>query len=445
MKGDVRIKPVKGLNGEIKVPGDKSVSHRAVIFGSMASGESKVTNFLFSDDTKCTIEIMEALGAVIKISNDENGDGSLLITGVGRDGFREPVKILDCKNSGTTMRLMMGVLAKEDFFSILVGDASLSKRPMGRVTGPLIKMGANIMGRGGTDGVDASFAPIAIRGGNLTGIRYDMPVSSAQIKSALLLAGMGAVGKTQIADPGMSRDHTERMMRYFGIPISNEDGYITVEHCDLFDGRDIDVVGDISSATFFIVGALITEKSDLLITSVGLNPGRSGAIDALLKMGADIEILNEREVSGEPAGDIRVKSSNLKGIKITGDLIPPMIDEVPALAVAAAYADGETVITGAGELRVKESDRIMTTAENLRSMGALVTELEDGLVIVGGNPTGGAKKPEGGKAKSFGDHRAAMAAAVFGLSSRSGVTVSDADCVGVSFPGFFDMLNKVSV
>ncbi len=457
MKGDAHIKPVKGLIGEIKVPGDKSVSHRAVIFASMASGESKVTNFLFSDDTKCTIEIMEALGADINISTD---DGSLLITGVGRKGFGEPENVLDCKNSGTTMRLMMGVLAAQDFFSLLIGDTSLSKRPMGRVTGPLIKMGANIMGRGGRDGVDASFAPIAIRGGNLTGIRYDMPVSSAQIKSALLLAGMGAVGKTQISDPGMSRDHTERMMQYFGIPIGDEDGYITVEHCDSFDGRDIDVIGDISSATFFIVGALITEKSDLMITNVGLNPGRRGAIDALLTMGADIEILNEREVSGEPSGDIRVKSTNLKGIEITGYLIPGMIDEVPALAVAAAYADGETVITGAGELRVKESDRIMTTAENMRSMGALVEELEDGLVIVGGNIlggksaggniaggniAGGKRKLEGGEAKSFGDHRAAMAAAVFGLSSKSGVTVSDADCVGVSFPGFFDMLNKVSV
>jgi 3-phosphoshikimate 1-carboxyvinyltransferase len=442
MKGDVHIKPVKGLVGEIKVPGDKSVSHRAVIFGSMASGKSKVTNLLLSDDTKCTIEIMEALGADISID-----EGNLFITGVGRDGFREPVNILDCKNSGTTMRLMMGVLAKEDFFSILVGDASLSKRPMRRVTGPLIKMGANILGRGGSDGVDASFAPIAIRGGSLTGIKYDMPVSSAQIKSALLLAGMRAAGKTQISDPGMSRDHTERMMRYFGLPVGYKDGYITVEHCDLFDGRDIDVVGDISSATFFIVGALITEKSDLLIINVGLNPGRRGAIDVLLKMGADIEILNEREVSGEPACDIRVKSSGLKGIEITGDLIPGMIDEVPAIAVAAAYADGETVITGAGELRVKESDRIMTTAENLRSMGVLVTELEDGLVIepVGSNIAGGKRKLEGGKAKSFGDHRAAMAAAVFGLSSKSGVTVSDSDCVGVSFPGFFDLLNKVSV
>ncbi len=438
MKGDAYIKPVKGLVGEIKVPGDKSVSHRAVIFASMASGESKVTNLLLSDDTKCTIEIMEALGADISIDEDE---GNLFITGVGRDGFREPANILDCKNSGTTMRLMMGVLAKENFFSILVGDASLSKRPMRRVTGPLIKMGANILGRGGSDGVDASFAPIAIRGGGLTGIRYDMPVSSAQIKSALLVAGMGAAGKTQISDPGMSRDHTERMMRYFGLPIGEEDGYITVEHCDSFDGRDIDVVGDISSATFFIVGALITEKSDLLITNVGLNPGRRGAIDVLLKMGADIEILNEREGSGELEGDIRVKSSGLKGIEITGDLIPPMIDEVPAIAVAAAYADGETVITGAGELRVKESDRIMTTVENLKSMGAKVSELEDGLVIM---PVGSEVKLEGGKAKSFGDHRAAMAAAVFGLSSKSGVTVSDSDCVGVSFPGFFDLLNKVS-
>ncbi len=429
MKNDIEIKPVKGLKGEIQMPGDKSVSHRAVIFASMASGRSEVKNFLFSEDTLRTVEIMRVLGAEIS-SNAE----SLVITGVGKGGFVEPVGVLECGNSGTTMRLMMGLLSAQDFFSVLAGDASLSERPMGRVTKPLREMGAKMMGRG-----DASYAPIAVRGGGLVGIRYDMPVSSAQVKSALLLAGMGAEGGTQVSDPGNSRDHTERMMRYFNIPIGEEGKYITVKRCGTFKSRDIEVVGDISSAAFFIVGALITEKSDLLIKGVGMNPGRRGFIDALMEMGADIEILNERELSGEPAADIRAKSSSLKGIEIGGDIIPGMIDEVPAIAVAAAYAEGETAITGAEELRVKESDRIKTTAENLMSLGVSVEELPDGLVV---RPKG---EIRGGAAKSYGDHRAAMAAAIAGLASEKGVTVSDVGCVKISFPGFFDMLGEVSI
>jgi 3-phosphoshikimate 1-carboxyvinyltransferase len=266
-----------------------------------------------------------------------------------------------------------------------------------------------------------------------------MPVSSAQVKSALLLAGMGADGVTRVSDPGNSRDHTERMMRFFDIPRGEEGGCITIRRCGVFESRDIDVVGDISSAAFFVVGALITKESDLLVKGVGMNPGRTGFIDTLVKMGADIEILNEREISGEPAADIRAKSSGLTGIEIGGDAIPGMIDEVPILAVAAAYAEGETAITGAKELRVKESDRIRTTAENLVSLGADVEELPDGLVV---RPVGGIK---GGSAKSYGDHRAAMAAAIAGLASKAGVTVVDSDCVGVSFPGFFDMLGEVSI
>ncbi|MBN1572297.1 MAG: 3-phosphoshikimate 1-carboxyvinyltransferase [Deltaproteobacteria bacterium] len=429
MKGDVQVKPVRGLVGEMEVPGDKSVSHRAAIFASMASGRSEVGNFLFSEDTLRTVEIMRGLGADIS-----SHSRSLLITGVGEGGFREPESVLDCGNSGTTMRLMIGLLAAQDFFSVLSGDASLVKRPMGRVTVPLREMGAKMMGR-----EDASFAPIAVRGGGLTGIKYDMPVSSAQVKSALLLAGMGAEGLTRVSDPGNSRDHTERMMRYFNIPVDEEEGYITVRRCGTFKGRDIDVVGDISSAAFFIVGALVTEKSDLTIKGVGMNPGRKGFIETLIKMGADITILNEREVSGEPAGDVRVKSSGLTGIEIGGDSIPGMIDEVPVLAVAAAYAEGETVITGAKELRVKESDRIKTTAENLTSLGVSVEELPDGLVV---RPKG---RVRGGEARSYGDHRAAMAAAVAGISSEAGVNISDAGCVSVSFPGFFEMLREVSI
>lgn len=431
MKETFHIKPVSGLNGEIEMPGDKSVSHRAVIFSSMASGKSELRNFLFSEDTSRTVEIMKALGAEISTSSN-----FLAITGVGEGGFKEPENILDCGNSGTTMRLMTGVLAAYDFFSILTGDASLSKRPMERVAKPLMNMGATIMGRGGVG--DALYSPMAIRGGNLAGISYDMPVSSAQVKSAILFAGMGASGKTRVSDPGNSRDHTERMMRHFGIPVGVEGKYITVEKCGLFEGREIDVMGDISSAAFFIVGALITEKSDLLIKGVGMNPGRRGVIEALTAMGADIEILNEREVSGEPVGDIRARSSSLKGTEITGDMIPGMIDEIPALAVAAAYAEGETVISGAGELRVKESDRIKTTAENLTSLGVEVEELPDGFVV---RPAG---LVEGGEAKSYDDHRAAMAAAVAGLSSKSGVTVSGIGCVAVSFPGFFELLKEIS-
>jgi 3-phosphoshikimate 1-carboxyvinyltransferase len=419
------------LVGEVEMPGDKSVSHRAAIFASMASGKSVVRNFLFSEDTMRTVEIMRALGADISASSD-----CLTITGAGETGLKEPDVVLDCGNSGTTMRLMTGVLAARDFFSVLTGDESLSKRPMGRVAKPLMEMGATILGRGGEG--DALYAPMAIRGGSLIGIDYDMPVSSAQVKSALLFAGMGAKGKTRVSDPGNSRDHTERMMRYFGIPVGKEGKYITIEPCGPFESRDVDVIGDISSAAFFIVGALITEKSDLLIKGVGMNPGRRGVVEALKTMGADIEVLDEREVSGEPTADIRARSSELMGIEITADMIPGMIDEVPAVAVAAAYAGGETVITGAGELRVKESDRIKTTVENLRSMGVELEELPDGLVVRPGGPV------VGGEAKSYGDHRAAMAAAVAGLSSKSGVTLSGAECVSVSFPGFFDMLKVVS-
>ncbi len=428
MSKDVFIEPAVGLTGEISLPGDKSVSHRAVIFGSLAEGKSSVKNFLSSEDTHRTINIMRELGVEIK----EEKEG-LSISGVGLGGLKEAKVPLYCGNSGTTMRLMLGILASNKIFSVLFGDDSLARRPMKRVTLPLRKMGAKIYGR-----VDSEYPPLAIVGKDLSGIKYDMDVSSAQVKSAILLSGMRAKGKTRIFDPGRSRDHTERMMRYFNISITSKGKYIQIKGIDRYDAKDITVPGDISSAAFFIVGALITEKSELLIKDVGFNPTRTGIVESLISMGGDISVINKREVSGEPVADIVIKSSRLRGIKIGGEIVTRMIDEIPVFAVAAAVADGETKIEGARELRVKESDRIKTTCENLVGLGIEVREFSDGMAILGRGSI------DGGSTKSFGDHRVAMAAAVLGLRSKDGISVKDVDCVDTSFPGFFDILKGVT-
>ena len=418
--------------GEITPPGDKSISHRAVIFASQSKGKSRVRNLLISEDTMRTVEVMREMGVEIK---GEKGD--LIVEGVGMDGLKEPERTLYCGNSGTTIRLMLGVLASRDFFSVLTGDESLTKRPMGRVTSPLKKMGANILGR-----KNAGYLPLAINGGGLKGICYDMPVSSAQVKSALILAGMKAGGATRISDPGRSRDHTERMMEWLGIPVSEDKGYIVVNPVSEFDARDIEIAGDISAAAFFIVGVLITPGSELMLRGVSVNPGRTGLINALTSMGANIDISNRRDISGEPVADLLVVSSDLKGITVKGDSITDMIDEIPILAVAAAFSDGETIIKDAGELRVKESDRIKTTVVNLMRMGVVVEELKDGMVISGRAEYG---YLNGGRVNSFGDHRVAMSAAIAGLASKNGVTITDIDCVNTSFPEFFSLLDKVAV
>ncbi len=411
------------------MPGDKSVSHRAIIFAAMADGTCRITNFLNAADTRATADIMQALGTSIV-----EKEGALIVTGSGVRGFTEPEVVLDCGNSGTTMRLMAGFLCGRPFFSVLTGDASLTRRPMRRVITPLGQMGARIFGRS-----DGSYPPLAVVGRDLKGITYESPVSSAQVKSAILLAGMTAEGETRVSEPEASRDHTERMMGYLGIGLVREGRYLTISPVGGYRARDIEVVGDISSAAFFIIAALITPGSELLVRNVGTNPGRIGIVEALISMGADISVENERTISGEPTADLVARSSDLKGIEIGGSLIPRMIDEIPVFCIAATYARGTTIVRDAAELRVKESDRIKATCENIQTLGGRAEEQDDGMVIEG------VERLEGGRVASFGDHRIAMSAAVAGLASEKGVTVSDLGCVSTSFPKFFDLLDSVVI
>lgn len=425
----MHIPPAGRISGELFPPGDKSISHRAVIFLSLAAGTARVKNFLFADDCLRTVAIMERLGA--DITREDDG---LVITGRGLRELTEPEDVLYCGNSGTTMRLMLGVLAGTGFFSVLLGDESLSRRPMGRVTEPLGRMGAVIHGR-----EHGTYPPLAVIGADLSGRKFDLTISSAQVKSALLFAGMRAAGVTRVREPSPSRDHTERMMDYFDIPLSREEGgWLAVEAVEGFDARDIEVAGDLSSAAPFIAAALIVPGSELVVKNVGLNPGRVGVLEVLQAMGGDITVENRRDVSGEIVGDLVVRSSKLSGIKINGDMIPRVIDEIPVLATAAAMAAGETRIVDAGELRVKESDRIATTVTNLKALGVDAAELPDGMVISGGGDI------DGGDVDSFGDHRAVMAGAVAGMVSTRGVTISNASSVTISYPDFFDHLTALS-
>jgi len=425
----VHIKPAGHISGELLPPGDKSISHRSVIFLSLATGKARVKNFLFADDCLRTVAIMERLGAQIVREGDD-----LVITGRGLHALMEPDDVLYCGNSGTTMRLMLGVLAGAGFFSVLFGDESLSRRPMGRVTEPLGRMGAIIHGREG-----GTYPPLAIIGADLVGEEFDLAISSAQVKSALLFAGMRADGVTRVREPSPSRDHTERMMDYFDIGLSREnDGWLAIEAVDRFDTKDIEVASDLSSAAPFIVATLIVPGSELIVRNVGLNPGRVGVLEVLEAMGGNITVENRREVSGEMVGDLVVRSSELRGTVIDGNVIPRVIDEIPVLATAAAAAAGETRITDAGELRVKESDRIATTVGNLRALGIDAEELPDGMVIPGGG------KIDGGTIDSHGDHRIVLAGAVAGLVSKRGVTISNPSSVTISYPEFFDHIKELS-
>jgi 3-phosphoshikimate 1-carboxyvinyltransferase len=363
---------------------------------------------------------------------DDDGS-SLRLTGKGLHGLSEPSDVLDCGNSGTSMRLMTGLLAAQRFFSVLSGDQYLRRRPMKRVIEPLSRMGATIYGRAGGDK-----APLAIIGRQLTGISYASPVSSAQVKSALMLAGLYASGETTVTEPHLSRDHSERMFRHFGADVETFPGGVTIRGGRELEGRDIVVPGDISSAAFFIVAALIVPGSELLIKGVGINPTRTGIIDILCAMGGTIELLDTREVSGEPVADLLVRSSLLKGVEIGGDVVPRAIDEFPVICVAAALAEGRTVLRDATELRVKETDRIKAMAENLARAGVSVEETTDGIIIEG------VDRLNGCAAQSFGDHRIAMSMLVAGLASRSETTVSDIDCIATSFPDFLPLLQKVA-
>jgi len=430
-EGIVRALPAKGLKGEMRVPGDKSISHRSVFFGSIAEGTTEVTGFLEGEDNLSTISAFRLMGVDIIRDGDR-----VTIKGKGFNGLLEPSDIIDAGNSGTTTRLLTGLLSSLPFFSVITGDASLKKRPMKRVVEPLLKMGASIAGR-----KDASLLPLAITGRKLKGIRFESPIASAQLKSAILLAGLSADGETTVVEPEKSRDHTERMLGLFGADIKVSGNAVSIRSTNTLTGCKIDVPGDISSAAFFMVGAALTGESELLIRDAGLNPTRVGIIDILKKMGVAVQATGLREVSGEPAGDLLIRGSRLKGAEISGHELLPAIDEFPIICVAAAFAEGTTTIAGAGELRVKESDRIAVMSECLSAIGVKNEERPDGIVIQG---TGG-RQVKGGSIKSHGDHRIAMAMAMAALNSIDGIQIEGAESVDVSFPGFFSALGKVAI
>ena len=372
------VRPARRLRGTIAVPGDKSISHRAAMLNALADGEATVHNFLAGEDCLSTLSVLRELGVESKL--DESGaTPALWIRGVACRGLVEPSAVLDCGNSGTTMRLMSGILAGQPFHSVLSGDASLRTRPMARVTGPLREMGARIDGR-----EDGRFAPLSVRGGGLHGIRYRIPVASAQVKSSILLAGLFAEGETIVEELEPTRDHTERMLAAMGARIGREGPAVRLTPGDPLAPLSMRVPNDISAAAFWMVAAAVHPDAELRLTGVGMNPTRTGIVEVLRAMGADLSVEEERQVAGEPVADIVVRSSRLHGTRIDGEMIPRLIDEVPALAVAAAFAEGETEIRDASELRVKESDRIATTVSQLAALGVSISEHEDGMTVEGG-------------------------------------------------------------
>ena len=415
------------LRGELDVPGDKSVSHRAVMFGAISSGTTSITNFLSGADCLSTISCFEKMGINIK------RDGDLVtVCGRGLHGLKAPGQILDAGNSGTTTRLMSGILAGQSFVSILDGDSSLCSRPMGRIIKPLRAMGGVIESVNGND-----CAPLRISPSRLKGIHYESPVSSAQVKSCILLAGLYADGITTVSEPFLSRDHTERMLRSFGADIKSEGTTCSVVPPEDLHAFDINVPGDISSAAYWIAAASITPGSEILIRSVGINPTRSGIIQAALAMGADLTVLDKKTDGPEPVADIIVRTSSLHGTVIGGELIPTLIDELPVIAVMAAFAEGTTTIKDAAELRVKESDRITLMTKNLQAMGADVQSTDDGMIIKGGRPLHEAA------ISTMKDHRVAMSMAIAAQGAQTYVDLDDTDCIAVSYPGFLSHLNNL--
>jgi len=397
------------------------------MIGSLGEGKTSVSGFLNCDDTISTANAMRKLGVEINI------DGNYArVNGRGLDGFKEPDDIIDAGNSGTTTRLITGLLCAQSFFTALTGDQYLRARPMRRVVDPLRLMGASITGR-----EEGNKLPLAISGVKLKGISYELPVASAQVKSAILLAGLYAEGTTEVIEPKSTRDHTERMLAYLGAEVVRKGNTIKITRQQRFRSGDISVPADISSAAFFIAAALINPGSEILLKNVGLNPFRTGVIDILKKMGGAIEILDEKEVSGEPVGDIMVKSSDLRGVVIKGDEIPKAIDELPVIAAVACFAEGDTTIKDARELRVKETDRIKAMASELRKMGADIEEFEDGMTVKGGKPLTGAE------CSSWGDHRIAMSVAVAATQAAGETSIDDAECVSVSYPGYFEEMERL--
>ncbi|WP_379968119.1 3-phosphoshikimate 1-carboxyvinyltransferase [Ectobacillus sp. sgz5001026] len=418
---------LQGLNGELKVPGDKSISHRAVMFGSIATGTTKITGFLPGADCLSTIACFRKLGVSITQDHD-----CVEIIGNGIDGLKEANEVLDVGNSGTTIRLMLGILAGTSFHSCLQGDESIAKRPMKRVTNPLRQLGAKIDGR-----QEGTYTPLSIRGGDLKAISYQSPVASAQVKSSILLAGLRAVGVTAVTEPHLSRDHTERMLEAFGVHVKREGMTVMIEGGQQLTGTTIEVPGDISSAAFFLVAGAITPNSKILLHDVGVNQTRSGILDVLERMGANIEIKNSNTSSFEPRADLQVQTSSLRGTVVKGDEIPRLIDEIPIIALAATQAEGTTIIKDASELKVKETNRIQTVVEELTKLGAKIEPTEDGMIIYGKTALKGAH------VNSHGDHRIGMMLAIASCIAEGEMVIESDDAIQVSFPGFFETLQEL--
>jgi 3-phosphoshikimate 1-carboxyvinyltransferase len=421
------VEPVRGLRGSIGLPGDKSISHRALILGALSSGVVRIRNLSPGEDVRSTWRCLERLGAGI-----EQAGAETRLEGRVQGPFEEPQGVLDAGNSGTTVRLLTGLLAAQPIFSVLTGDASLRQRPMDRVVSPLRQMGAEIWGR-----ENGRFAPLAIKGGRLRTIRYDSPIASAQVKSALLLAGLNLGGETLLTEPALSRDHTERMLRYMGADVVSEGCSVRLKGGGALEARDISVPGDPSSAAFLVVAALITARSELEIRGLCVNPTRIGFLKVLERMGASMGLSRSREVCGEPVADLTVRSSRLKGTTLLPEEVPGCIDEIPVLCVAAAFAEGTTRITGARELRVKESDRIAAMASNLSGMGIEVSERPDGLDIEGRG------RVEPFQGRSWQDHRIALSLIVAALAADGPSRILGGDCMNVSFPRFLEEISPL--
>nr|WP_106784698.1 3-phosphoshikimate 1-carboxyvinyltransferase [Lysinibacillus timonensis] len=413
------------LRGTITIPGDKSISHRSIMFGAIAKGKTTVSGFLLGEDCLSTIDCFRRLGVEIDVE-----DTNVTINSAGIDAWEEPKEVLYTGNSGTTTRLMLGILSGTNLHTVMTGDASIGKRPMRRVADPLRLMGAKIAGR-----ANGQFTPLAIQGNQLQAIDYSMPVASAQVKSAILLAGLRANGTTIVREKEVSRDHTERMLQQFGGSVQVEDGVITLEGGQQLTSTHVNVPGDISSAAFFLVAGAIVPDSEITMHNVGINPTRAGIIEVFEKMGANLSIAIDNENAPEPTATLTIKTSNLKATTIEGDIIPRLIDEIPILALLATQAEGKTVIRDAEELKVKETDRIVAVVTELKKMGADIEATDDGMIIQG--PT----KLHGASIQSYGDHRIGMMAAIASLITDSPIELDNADCIAVSYPTFFEHLS----
>ena len=420
------------LRGTIRVPGHKSISHRAALLGALTTGTTRARRFLTSEDCLATLDCLRALGVEWRLIDEPSGT-TLEVDGAGLHGLCEPEDVLDCRNSGTTMRIIAGILAGQPFTSVLTGDASLRARPVDRVIEPLRLMGAQVLGRR-----NDRLPPLTVRGGALHGIRYRQPVASAQVKSAVLLASLFADGETVVEEPGPSRDHTERMLTAMGADVRREGPAVSVRPVDALSAIDIEVPGDISSAAYWLVAAAAHPDAEVALPNVGINPTRTGLLDALAMMGVSLDVGEERMAGEEPVADLAVRSSRLHGIEAGGDLVLRMMDELPVLAVAAALAEGATVVRDAQELRVKESDRIASLVRELSKLGVAIEERDDGFVVQGGRPMRGVRVSGGG------DHRLTMALAVAGLLTEGETIIEDGESVAVSYPGFWTDIAAVT-